>query len=147
MPKRTLLTFIMIVTCAAATVAPAAADISAGVGGFTQSGNGSSSTGAAAFLSSGKAVPILPAEIDLTGFVPLANKGGYAVTLEGRAGILGTYVGAGYGLGQFGAASTSGMFTAFVGTKVLPFTSLELRGYKGTASNGSAAFLGLRLSL
>ena len=148
MLKRLLYTFIVTFSCGIAAAAPAAADISAGAGGFTQSGNGSSQTGGALFLSTGKAVPILPAEVELTGLVPVGPKGGYAVTLEGRAGAAGSYVGAGYGLGQFGGSTTSGTFTAFVGTKVAPFTSIELRGYKTTGSNsGSAAFLGLRLSI
>lgn len=138
----------MFLVCGAAAIAPAAADISGGVGGFTQSGNGSSSTGGAIFLSTGRALPVVPVSVDLTGLGALTRNGGYAITLEGRAGAAGFYGGAGVGFGQFGGAPTSGMFTAFLGAQVLPFTSLELRGYKSSGnSSETGALLGLRFTI
>ncbi|HEY8314159.1 MAG TPA: hypothetical protein VIG51_08265 [Candidatus Baltobacteraceae bacterium] len=148
MLKRSVYTLLACALCAVASVAPALADISGGAGIITQSGGGSSSTGPAVFLSSGKSVPIVPASVDVTGLLPLGGKGGYAVTLEGRVGAAGIYGGAGYGIGQLGGAQSTGVFTAFVGTKVAPLTSVELRGYKASGNNGaSAAFIGVRFSI
>lgn len=100
-------------------------------------------------ISSGKSVPVLPAEVQFTGMVPLTNNGGYALTAEGRFSAMGTYGGVGAGVGQLGGnGDTSGLLTAFVGKGIAPLTSVELRGYKETrASGGSAVFAGLRFSL
>ncbi len=146
--SRVISTFVAAVACAAFASAPALADISAGGGVFAGSGTGQSTSGAAVFLSTGKAVPVVPASIDLTGFAPLARGGGYALTLEGRFAALGNAVGAGYGVGQFGGSRSNGTFTVFVDHAVAPLTSLELRGYQTTgADSATAAFLGLRFSL
>ncbi len=130
-----------------AFAAPAVAGVSAGGGLFASGGNGSSSSGAAVLISSGRAVPVLPAELDITGFAPLARGGGYAQTLEGRFGMAGNAIGAGYGIGQFGGSGSGGTFTAFLDHGIAPFTSLELRGYQTTGSNSATAgFLGVRFS-
>ena len=130
------------------TAAAARADISAGGGVYTSSGNGASSGGPAIFLSTGKAVPVLPASVDLTGFAPLGRNGGYAVTLEGRFAAAGNAIGAGYGIGQFGGARAGGTFTLFLDHAIAPLTSIELRGYQTTGSSSSTAgFLGVRFTL
>jgi hypothetical protein len=149
MLKRSLYSLFACALSVSLFVAPAGAGtISGGAGLFTQSGNGASSTGGAVFLSSGRAVPVLPASIDVTGLLPLGGKGGYALTVEGRAGAAGFYGGAGVGVGQLGGAKSTGIFTAFVGAKVAPFTSLELRGYTAAGNTGAnAALLGLRFQL
>jgi hypothetical protein len=148
--KRAVIALSTFLAVLASACAPAFAGVSAGGGFFTESGNGSSSSGAGLFLSTGAGVPVLPAEVDLTGFVPLATRGGYAVTLEGRFTLpgTGTALGAGYGIGQFGAGHSSGTFTAFLDSRIAPLTSIELRGYFPSAAQASTAgFLGLRFSL
>jgi hypothetical protein len=133
---------------AGAISAPAFAGGSAGAGVFTQSGNGSSSTGGAVLLSTSNALPVLPASIGLTGFAPLAKGGGYAVTLDGSFAIGKDAIGVGYGLGQFGAAHSGGTATVFFDHRVAPFTAIELRGYRTNGANGAtAAFAGLKFSL
>lgn len=148
--RRLTSTFVAAIACAALASAPALADISGGGGLFAGGGNSeaSSTSGAAVFLSTGKAVPVLPASIDLTGFAPLVRGGGYAVTLEGRFAAAGNAIGAGYGIGQFGGAPAGGTFTVFFDHAIAPLTSLELRGYQTTgARSTTAAFLGARFSL
>ena len=128
--------------------APAFADISGGGGGFVGNGNGLSTSGAAVFLSTDKAVPVLPASVGLTGFAPLARGGGYAVTVDGRFAALGNAFGVGYGIGRFGGARAGGTFTAFFDHSIAPLTSLELRGYQTTGANSATAgFLGVRFSI
>jgi hypothetical protein len=130
------------------TALPAAASVSAGGGFFTAGGNGSSSTGGAVLLSTGAGVPVVPLEFDLSGFVPIASHGGYAVTAEGRFGAGGTAIGAGYGISQFAGGHSGGTATVFLDSKVAPLTSVELRGYIPTFSHGATAgFLGLRFTL
>jgi len=131
-----------------ASLGVARADISGGAGIWSQTGGSKNSTGTALMISTGKAVPATPAQVQFTGLIPLTNNGGYAATAELRAGALGTYAGAGAGVGQLGGNNTSGVLTAFVGTHIAPLTSLELRGYKETRSSGaSALFAGARFSL
>ena len=148
--KITRLPSIIAAGCAATLLAtaPALADISGGGGGFVGNGNGLSTSGAAVFLSTDKAVPVLPASVGLTGFAPLAHGGGYAVTVDGRFSVLGNALGVGYGIGQFGGAHAGGTFTAFFDHGIAPLTSLELRGYQTTGTNSSTAgFLGVRFSI
>jgi hypothetical protein len=130
------------------SAAPARAGISAGGGFLTAGGNGTSENGGALFLSTGSGVPIVPVELDLTGFAPLISHGGYAVTVEGRFGFKGNALGVGYGISQFGQAHSGGTATAFFDTKIAPLTSLELRGFFPTGTRMSTAgFVGLRFSL
>lgn len=147
--RKTIAAASLLGICALAIAsAPARADVSAGAGVWSQSGGTRNSTGAAALISTGRAVPVLPAEVQFTGLIPLANGGGYALTAEGRAGAAGFYGGAGAGIGRLGGNDAAGVLTAFVGKGVAPLTSVELRGYKETRSGGaSAVFAGLRFSI
>lgn len=146
---------IRIISTGAATLAlallawtNASAQVAVGGGVTTQSGNGSSSTGAGIIVSTGQAVPILPVSIGVTGFVPLVTGGGYALTLDGRFSAGGNAFGVGYGVGQFGAGHSGGTGTIFLDHKIAPLTSIELRGYKTMGSQGStAALLAIKFSL
>ncbi|HEX8806875.1 MAG TPA: hypothetical protein VF741_07990 [Candidatus Aquilonibacter sp.] len=147
---KTLLTRISsigLVMLATAT-APALADGSVAGGAFTQSGNGQSGTGGGVLLSTTDSMPILPATIGLTGFVPLAPGGGYAVTVDGTFSFVNNAIGIGYGIGQFGGAHASGTFTGFLLHQIAPRTSLELRAYVASGSHAvTAGFFGLRFNL
>ena len=133
---------------ALSATAPALAQISLGAGGFASGGSGQSSNGGAVFLGTGASVPVIPVSVGLTGFVPLARNGGYAVTLDGRFAAAGNAFGIGYGLGQFAGSRSGGTFTAFIDHRIAPLTSLELRGYQTTGSgSATAGFLGVRFSL
>ncbi len=136
--------FVMIV----AATAPALAGGSVAGGVFTQNGNGQSGTGGGVLLSTTDSMPILPATLGLTGFVPLAKGGGYAVTAEGTFSFVNNAIGVGYGVGQFGGAHASGTFTGFLLHQIAPRTSLELRAYIATGSHAvTAGFFGLRFNL
>jgi hypothetical protein len=127
-----------------------AADLSVAGGGYI-SGN-PSTTGGAVLLSSAASVPTLPIELQATLLVPITSQGGYAVTGEVRGlsggGFGGAYVGAGIGVGNLSLDRTTGtVLTAFVGKPIAPFTTFELRVYKGTQTNGTTAgFLGVRFT-
>jgi hypothetical protein len=136
---RTTLAAALIAGCAGA---PALAAGSIGGGIYTQSGNGTSSTGPGLILSSTDPVPLLPATVGITGFVPLATGGGYAVTVDGTFSFVNNAIGVGYGIGQFGSGHSGGTGTIFLDRKIAPFTSLELRGYKTFGTDGSTAFFG-----
>lgn len=124
------------------------AAISIGGGAFTAGGNGQSATGGAVILSTSSAVPVVPVSIGLTGFVPIASGGGYAVTADGRFAFGGDALGVGAGFAQFGGAHSGGTVTAFYDHKLAPLTSLELRGYFPTGSReATAGFLGLKVTL
>jgi hypothetical protein len=145
---RFLTTSALAVTLAGALAAPAFAQGSIGGGIFTQSGNGSSSTGAGIILSTGAALPILPVSLGVTAFGAISHGSGYAITADGKLGFGGTSVGVGYGLGQFGAGHAGGTATIFLDERVAPFTAIELRGYRTTTAHGStAAFAGLKFTL
>ena len=144
--RMTILAAALALACATAT--PALAGGSAGAGIFTQSGNGQSSTGAGLILSSSNGVPVIPVSVGLTGFVPLASGGGYAVTVDGKFSFGRNAIGAGYGIGQFGAAHSGGMATLFLDHKIAPLTTFELRGYRTMGGQGATAgFAGLTFSL
>jgi hypothetical protein len=131
-----------------ATSAPALASGSVAGGIFSQSGNGQSSTGAGVLLSTSSAVPVLPVSVGVTGFVPLAKSGGYAVTVDGTFALGGNAIGVGYGLGQFGGARAGGTGTLFFDHRIAPLTSIELRGYSTTGTRGvSAGLLAVKFSL
>jgi hypothetical protein len=131
-----------------AASAPALADGSIAGGVFTQSGNNQSGSGGGVLLSTTSPLPILPATLGLTGFVPLAKGGGYAVTADGTFSFVNNAIGIGYGVAKFGSGNSTGTVTAFLLHKIAPFTSVELRAYVPTGANGATAgFLGLRFSL
>jgi hypothetical protein len=131
-----------------AATAPALAGGSVAGGAFTQSGNGQSGTGAGVLLSTTNSLPILPVTFGLTGFVPLAKGGGYALTAEGTFSFVNNAIGIGYGIGQFGGAHASGTFTGFLLHQIAPRTSLELRAYVASGSHAvTAGFFGLRFAL
>lgn len=122
--------------------APALAAGSLGGGIYTQSGNGQSSTGGGIMISSSSPVPLVPIAVGVTGFVPLAQGGGYAVTVDGTFSFVNNAIGFGYGIGQFGAGHSGGTATGFVDRKIAPYTSLEFRAYVTTGTKGSTAFFG-----
>jgi len=130
---------------------PALASVSVAAGGYVQ--NTPSTGGAAAIVSSGGSIPVVPLEFQTSVLVPLTKTGGYAATLEIRGftggGLGGAYVGFGAGLGNISTNRTNGtVFTVFGGKSVAPFTSLEVRLYKQTQETGATAgFVGLRFSL
>lgn len=131
---------------AISTPAFAAGSIAGGV--YVENGNGQSVTGGGVLLSTTSPLPLLPATIGLTGFLPLARGGGYAVTVDGTFSFVNNALGLGYGIGQFGGARGSGTATAFLLHKIAPFTSVELRAYFPAGSHAATAgFLGLRFSL
>jgi hypothetical protein len=131
------------------SAAPAFAEGSIGAGVYTSGGNGSSATGGGVLLGTGASIPVLPVSVGLTGFVPIATGGGYAVTLDGTfAAGGGNALGVGYGFGQFGGAHSGGTLTAFLDHRVAPLTTIELRGYHTTAAGGgTAGVLALKFSL
>lgn len=142
---RTVLAFALL---AATASAPAFAQGSVGGGVFTQSGNGQSSSGGGVLLSTSSAVPLLPASVGLTGFVPIASGGGYAVTVDGRFALGKDAVGVGYGIGQFGAAHSGGTATLFFDHRIAPLTSIELRAYRTMGGQGATAgFAGVKFSI
>lgn len=146
--KRSLLAGAATLALACACAAPAFAQGSVGGGIFTQSGNGQSSTGAGVLLSSSDPVPILPATVGITGFLPLARGGGYAVTVDGKFSFVNNAIGVGFGVGQFGGAHAGGTATVFVDHKIAPLTSIELRAYRTLGAQGATAgFAGLIFSL
>ena len=122
--------------------APALAAGSIGGGIYTQSGNGQSSTGGGVIVSTSTSVPLVPIGIGVTGFVPIAQGGGYAITADGTFSFVNNAIGIGYGIGQFGAGHSGGTATGFLDHKIAPFTSLELRAYVTTGTKGSTAFFG-----
>ncbi|HTU70386.1 MAG TPA: hypothetical protein VMF11_08680 [Candidatus Baltobacteraceae bacterium] len=131
-----------------ATSAPAFAGGSVAGGLYTETGNGASATGPGIMLGTTSAMPLLPATIGLTGFLPLARGGGYAATVDGTFSFVNNAIGIGYGIGQFGAGHSGGTATAFLDHKIGPLTSLELRAYRTMGAYGAAAgFVGLKFSL
>lgn len=127
-----------------------AGEISVAGGGYV-SGT-PSATGGAVLLSSAASIPALPIQLQATVLIPVTKQGGYAVTGEIRGlsggGFGGAYVGAGIGVGTLSVNRTTGpVLTGFVGKPIAPLTTVELRLYKGTQTNGSTAgFLGIRFS-
>jgi len=136
---------------AAALPLPAPAAISAAGGGFVQ--NQPSGSGAAAIVSSGASVPVVPLEFQGSVLVPLTGLGGYAATAEIRGftggGYGGAYVGVGAGVGTLSSDRSSGaVFTFLAGKSIAPLTSVEIRLYKQTNGTGdTSGFIGLRFSL
>lgn len=142
---------VLTLSCAALlAAAPARAGLSVAAGGYTSSSP--TATGAAVMVSSGASVPAVPLEFQATLLAPLAGHGGYAITGEIRGftggGLGGAYVGAGAGIGTLSLDRSAGpVLTAFAGKGIAPFTSIELRAYKGTREGGATAgFIGLRFS-
>ena len=134
----------------ASPVRSSAAEFSIAGGAFVSTSP--SQTGGAVLLSSAASVPSLPIEVQGTILVPVTNQGGYAVTAEVRGlsggGFGGAYIGGGLGIGVLSADRQYGpVLTLFVGKPVGPSTTIELRAYKGTRTNGTTAgFLGLRFT-
>ena len=130
---------------------PAAAAISAAGGGFIQ--NQPNTGGAAAIVSSGASVPVVPLEFQGSVLVPLTGAGGYAATAEIRGftggGYGGAYVGVGAGIGTLSVDRSSGTVLTFLaGKSIAPLTSVEIRLYKQTNDEGATSgFIGLRFSL
>jgi hypothetical protein len=128
----------------------APASVSIAGGGLVRSAP--SETAAAAIVSSGASIPVVPLELQGSLLVPLSGKGGYAATAEIRGftggGYGGAYVGAGAGVGTLSSDGSSGtVFTVFAGKSIAPLTSIELRLYKQTQSTGATAgFVGVRFS-
>ncbi len=147
------MTFKTIFSAAAAaavlfSAAPALAAPSIGGGVYTSSGDGQSASGAAIELGTSAGIPAVPVTVGLTGFVPLARGGGYAITLDASFSTGNDAFGAGYGVGQFAGARSGGTITAFYDHRIAPLTTLELRGYKTVAAGGgTAGFLGVKFSL
>ncbi len=127
-----------------------AAELSVAAGGYLT--GTPSQTGGAVLLSSAASIPTLPIEIQGTVLVAATEHGGYAVTGEVRGlsggGFGGAYVGAGAGFGNLSSDLRTGpVITVFAGKPVAPFTTVEVRVYKGTQANGTTAgFLGLRFT-
>lgn len=127
-----------------------AAELSIAGGGFVSTSP--SQTGGAVLLSTAASVPSLPIEVQGTVLVPITEQGGYAVTAEVRGlsggGFGGAYIGGGVGIGALSEDRQNGpVLTVFVGKPVAPSTTIELRAYKGTRTNGTTAgFLGLRFT-
>lgn len=148
MTARLFTTFTLAAALAASVAAPALAQGSIGGGIYTQSGNGSSSTGGALIYSTSNAVPLVPLSVGLTGFVPVAQGGGYAVTVDGKFAIGRDAIGVGYGIGQFGAGHSGGTATIFFDHRLNSMLSFELRGYRTTSAQGATAgFAGLTFTL
>ena len=126
------------------------ASSSIAAGGLTS--NAPSSTGAALILSTGASIPAVPLEVQASLMTALISGGGYTLTGEIRGftggGFGGAYVGAGGGIGNLSSTHATGpVFTVFAGKSVAPFTSIELRLYRQTNTNGATAgFAGLRFS-
>lgn len=149
--KRVLLTIAFVLIASAGGIARCdAADLSIAGGGFIT--DSPSQTGGAVLISSAASVPALPIELQATVLVPIVPSGGYAVTGEVRGlsggGFGGAYVGAGAGIGNLSTTRQTGpVLTAFVGKPIAPFSTLELRIYKGTQTGGATAgFVGIRFS-
>ena len=125
------------------------AAISLAGGGYLQGENGS----AAAIVSSGAAIPVVPLEVQGSLMLPFTGQGGYAATAEIRGftggGYGGAYVGVGAGVGTLSTDRSSGtVFTFLAGKSIAPLTSFEIRVYKQTNASGeTGAFIGLRFSL
>lgn len=146
-----LKSFFAVLACSLACFFTAAPAFAASIGGgvYTSGGNGLTATGGGVLLGTGASIPIIPVSVGLTGFVPLAKSGGYAVTLDGTfAAGGGNALGVGYGFGQFGGARSGGTATAFLDHRIAPFTTIELRGYHTTAvGGGTAGLLAVKFSL
>ena len=149
--KRALLTIALAVFASALGILRCdASELSIAGGGFIS--DSPSLTGGAVLVSSAASVPALPIELQATVLVPIVSNGGYAVTGEVRGlsggGFGGAYVGAGVGIGDLSATRETGpVLTAFVGKPIAPFSTLELRIYKGTQAGGATAgFVGIRFS-
>ncbi len=149
--KRWLCPGLLMLACALApSIRCTAAELSIAGGGFVSSSP--SQAGGAVLLSSAASVPSLPIEIQGTVLVPVTKQGGYAVTAEVRGlsggGFGGAYVGGGLGIGTLSSDRQNGpVITVFVGKPVAAYTTIELRAYKGTRTNGTTAgFLGLRFT-
>ncbi|MDE2481983.1 MAG: hypothetical protein KGN02_07315 [bacterium] len=150
--KRALLTIALALFASAGGVARCgAAELSVAGGAFAT--DTPSQAGGAVLVSSAASVPALPVELQATLLVPVIPNGGYAITGEVRGlsggGFGGAYVGAGIGIGNLSSGRQTGpVLTAFVGKPIAPFSTLELRIYKGTQSGGATAgFVGIRFSL
>ena len=141
-----LIACVLTIACAA----PAAAEVSIGGGVYTSTSP--SATGGALLVSTGASIPKVPVDIQATAFFSLVKNGGYAVTGEVRGftggGFGGAYFGGGLGVGNLSSdRSTGPVVTVFGGKSIAPFTAIELRLIKQTATNGATAgFLGLRFS-
>jgi hypothetical protein len=150
MGKRLRIASVVLALCASIPQAVSAAQLSIAGGGYV-SGN-PSQTGGAVLVSSAASVPAFPIQLQATVLIPVTSQGGYAVTGEVRGlsggGFGGAYVGAGAGIGNLSLNHQgNGILTAFVGKPLAPFTTFELRVYKGLGSGGSTAgFVGLRFS-
>ena len=148
MLMRRLLVLTLFAAAALPLRAPAAVSIAGG--GFVQSEP--STTGAAAILSTGASIPVVPLEVQGSLLVPITGSGGYAATAEIRGftggGYGGAYVGAGAGVGTLSSdRSSSTVFTIFAGKSIAPLTSFEIRLYKQTRdTGGTAGFIGVRFS-
>ncbi len=148
MLMRRLLVLTLFAAAALPLRAPAAISIAGG--GFAQSEP--STGGAAAILSTGASIPVVPLEVQGSLLVPLTGSGGYAATAEIRGytggGYGGAYIGAGAGVGTLSSdRSSSTVFTVFAGKSIAPLTSFEIRLYKQTRDTGATAgFIGVRFS-
>jgi hypothetical protein len=136
--------FVCILTAALALLSvPATARASsvAVEGGIFTSRNG---TGGGGALSLGLfSIPATPLSTELT---VAAGNGGAAGTIDVRAGGA-TQIGAGIGVGSFGATgSTTVIYDALLAQSISPHLSLEGRLYMGP-QRPSTLFAGLRLAL
>ncbi len=149
--RTTALTFIAIIVTIVGLRAPALADVSAAAGVYAT--DTPSQVGAAAILSTAESIPALPIQVQASLLIPATKQGGYALTAEVRGlsggGFGGAYVGAGLGVGTLSTGRTPGpVLTVFAGKPIAPFTTIEVRIYRGTQQNGTTAgFLGLRFSV
>lgn len=127
----------------AVAAAPASAEISVAAGGMFSG----STTTAGGIVSLGLlSLPVAPVSAELSVAVPF-NNGGYAATLDGRANLAGTTLGAGIGFGTLGnTAQTTAIYDAIIAHGIAPHTSLEGRVYFGS-NRSSTVFAGVRLSL
>ncbi len=144
--RSTLRAFATGLAVAAMLAAPVAAraDISVDAGGFAT--NGTAAAGAA--LSVGVFhIPLTPISTELTGAFPLGANGGYAATFDVRAGLFGTTLGAGAGVGTIGNKATTGViYDAILAQSILPHISLEAREYLGPQRR-SSFFGGVRFTI
>lgn len=136
------LLFTLAATLALITVPATARATSVAVeGGVLTSRNG---TGGGGALSLGLfSIPATPLSTELT---IAAGNGGAAGTFDVRAGGA-TQIGAGIGVGSFGATgSTSVIYDALLAQSIAPHLSIEGRLYMGP-QRPSTLFAGLRLAL
>ncbi|MHB8147676.1 MAG: hypothetical protein ACYDGM_10515 [Vulcanimicrobiaceae bacterium] len=147
----TALMFIAIIVTIVGLRAPALADISAAGGAYAT--DAPSQVGGAVIFSTAESIPALPIQIQASLLLPATKQGGYALTAEIRGlsggGFGGAYVGAGLGVGTLSSSRTPGpVLTVFAGKPIAPFTTIEVRIYRGTQNNGTTAgFLGVRFSI